>query len=75
MSVVQFPQAKKRSTVRVTIDLPVEIEHGETGLSYLTSPLITGLLIAGVSEDDVLRRVQGSIVNLTTAIGAALTSP
>lgn len=56
-------------TTIYTIDvrLSVDVEQGEHGLFYATSPLIRGLLTVGASADEALAKVPAAIYDLSAA--------
>jgi hypothetical protein len=56
-----------KKTIRVSFDLPVEIEQGNAGLVYVSSRLIRGLFIAEATEDEALRMVPDVLAALAKA--------
>jgi predicted RNase H-like HicB family nuclease len=54
---------------RVTIEttVAVDIEEGEAGGWYASSPMVKGLLLFGHSRDELLARIPGAIRELTAA--------
>lgn len=51
--------------------VPLAIKRGETGLYYGTSKLLKGLLVAGESPDDVIKKTPQAISALYLASGAS----
>ena len=56
-----------RKLIHVAFDFPVDIEHGKTGLVYISSPLVKGLLIAAENEDEALRQMPDVLAKLAQA--------
>lgn len=52
--------------VTVLCGVPVEIERGEHGLYYGTSPKVRGLLVTGNTYDEVVEQVPRAIEELQT---------
>ena len=57
-----------RKLIHVAFDFPVDLEHGKTGLVYISSPLVRGLLIAAENEEEALRRVPDVLAKLATML-------
>jgi uncharacterized protein YuzE/predicted RNase H-like HicB family nuclease len=51
-------------------DIPIEIEEGEHGLFYGTSPAMKGLLVTGDSVEHVMSRVPQAIEDMRAAAAA-----
>src|SRR5260370_41290477 len=56
-----------RKLIHVAFDFPVDIEHGKTGLIYISSPLVRGLLIGARTEEEALRQVPDVLAKLSRA--------
>ena len=54
---------------RTNIDIifPIDVEQGEAGLFYITSPLVRGLLVTGRTENEALDKVQQALTDLAKA--------
>jgi hypothetical protein len=51
----------------LSIEFPIDIEQGEAGLVYVTSPLVRGLLIARETEAEALAEAPQALADLTKA--------
>lgn len=51
----------------INIDLPIDVEQGDAGLFYVTSPNIRGLLVTGQTENEALDKVQWTLTHLAEA--------
>lgn len=60
---------KTKTKSKVTVTVPIEIERGEHGLVYVTSPLIRGLLIGHDSEQSALDAIQDTLDRMSHAAG------
>ena len=56
-----------RTWAEVTIRIPVVIELGDAGLTYITSPFIRGLLVAEKTEQEAMEKLAGAIEDLASA--------
>ncbi len=56
-----------RTWAEVTVRIPIDIEVGDGGLTYVTSPFIRGLLVAEKTEQDALDKLPNSIEDLASA--------
>jgi hypothetical protein len=45
----------------VSVFFPVDVQHADAGLFYVTSPLVRGLLASGKTEADALAKVSGAL--------------
>lgn len=54
----------------VTVRIPIDVEYGDAGLVYLTSPLLKGLFIANQSEEEAFAILPKVIENMGTASAA-----
>lgn len=61
--------AKDQLWMEVTIRVPIDIEHCPTGLVFVTSPFVKGMLIAKGTKDEALARVPQAIQEMAVAIG------
>ena len=56
-----------RRRAAVNFDVPVDVEEGDAGLWYVTSPLVRGLLVADKTEEAALARVPAALRELAGA--------
>lgn len=56
----------RRTTISID-DFPLDIEQGKSGLFYVTSPLVRGLLVSGRSENEALDAVPQTLLDLAAA--------
>jgi len=59
--------SKSRRLVKLEVWIPVDLEEGKTGLHYITSPMVNGLLVAAQSEAAALGKVSDAINDLAHA--------
>jgi hypothetical protein len=62
-----MPSPIVKRSIRIVLNLPLHVEKGETGIIFVTSPLIRGLLIAEASEEIALRKVHEAVAELARA--------
>jgi predicted RNase H-like HicB family nuclease len=48
-------------------DIPIDVELGENGLYYGTSPAMKGLLVTGKTAEQVMERVPSAIAEMRAA--------
>jgi hypothetical protein len=65
--------SKERTTVKVTINFPIDIEVGKQGLTYITSPLIRGLFLGLPKADD--KTIKDSVTGVINALTQATLIP
>lgn len=58
---------KHRTWAAVMVNLPVDVEQGKSGLFFVTSPLIKGLLIAERDKDVAVGKTQDAVQALAKA--------
>ena len=58
---------KKRKWLSVTVRIPVDVEDGDHGLCYITSPFIKGLMVAEPTENLADNKVRDAIEDLACA--------
>lgn len=58
----------------IQVNLPVDIVQGKSGLVFITSPLIQGVLASGANEAEALGRVQAILDELMEAMDDVVNS-
>ena len=58
---------KRRKWAQVTVRIPIDIESGDAGLWYITSPFIKGLLIAEHTEELAEGKLKEAIEDMACA--------
>lgn len=56
-----------RQWTEVTIRIPIDVEQGDAGLFYITSPLLKGLLVAERTEKEALASLPSRIEDMAVA--------
>src|ERR1022692_1151512 len=52
---------------QLTARIPLKIEKGNTGIWFITSPLIKGLLVSGQSRKEAMSRIVECVEDLASA--------
>jgi len=60
---------KEKLWMEVTVRVPVHVEECPTGMVFVTSPFVKGLLVAKRSKGEALARAPLAIQELAVAIG------